>query len=145
MSAVTAVPSWVTPATPALPGRPGASRRTAPASIRRGHLRAVPDLPVLVDAPAPTMHITRRGRLLITLCALLLCLVGGVAGARAAVGGGSAQRYDTVVVQSGQTLSSVAHHAYPQLPIGNAVQRVQAANRLNTLQVFAGEQLRLPR
>ncbi|MBO1755192.1 hypothetical protein [Allobranchiibius sp. CTAmp26] len=156
MSAVTAVPSWVTPAmtgmTPmtvpssrAVPVDPAAPRRTAPASARHGHLRVVPDLPAIHDVPRPAAHITRRGRLAITLCALLLCLTGGVAGARAAMGGAPAPTYDTVVVQSGQTLSQVAHHAYPQMSIGNAVQRVQAANELNTLQVFAGESLRLPR
>ena len=143
MSAVTAVPSWVTPVAPATPASPGAPRRST--STRGGHLRAVPDLPAVADVPRGAVHITRRGRLLITVAALLLCLAGGVAGARAAMGGASAPGYDTVVVQSGQTLTQVAHHAYPQLPIGNAIQRVQAANELNTLQVFAGERLQLPR
>ena len=148
MSAVTAVPSWVTPATPAvsgLPAHPGAPRAASAASSRRSHLRAVPDLPAVADAPRAAVHITRRGRLLVTVGVLLLCLTAGVAGARAAMGAGSAPAYDTVVVQSGQTLTQVAQHAYPQLPVGNAIQRVQAANELNTLQVFAGERLQLPR
>ncbi len=141
MSAVTAVPSWDTPAV--RPGRPGL-RPSGATPGRRDHLCAVPDLPAGAGA-RPTAHITRRGRLVLTTLVMALCLTGGVAGARAAMGGASAPTYDTVVVQSGQTLSQVAHQAYPQLPIDNAIQRVQAANRLNTLQVFAGERLQLPR
>lgn len=141
MSAVTAVPSWDTPAVRT--GHPEL-RRSGAMPGRRDHLRAVPDLPAGAGA-RPTAHITRRGRLLLTTLAMALCLTGGVTGARAAMGGTPAPTYDIVVVQSGQTLSQVAHRAYPRLPVDNAIQRVQSANRLNTLQVFAGERLQLPR
>ena len=50
-----------------------------------------------------------------------------------------------LVVQPGQTLSEVAHQAYPQLPVAEAVVRLQLANDLNTLHVHPGQSLTAPR
>lgn len=142
--------------------------RTPPArrpviDMTRGHLRLVPvggslqpqhalqpqqSLPAVdsLNRSAHTAHITRRGRLLISCSIGLLCVVGLGAGVRVLA---SAQVpvpvFQTVTVQAGQTLSEIAHRAYPDLSVGNAVTRVQLANNLNTSQVFAGEQLRLAR
>ena len=143
MSAVTALPSWVDSAVPATAAATGTP--VGDGALRRGHLRAVPDLPVGAEASRTPVRVTRRGRLVLTTSALLLCLTGVGVGAQAAIGGTSAPAYDTVVVQPGQTLSQIAQRAYPQMSVGNAIQRVQGANRLNGLQVFAGERLQLPR
>lgn len=119
----------------------------------RPHLRLVPDLhptsfPVPV-AGAPTaksatrLRLTRRGVVAIgTVLAAMTALCGVlVAHAIAPAPAGPA----SVVVQSGQTLSEVAHNALPQLPVQEAVVRVQLANDLNSLQVSAGQTLLIPR
>lgn len=139
MSVATAVPRWETP-TP-LPRHP------RPEPTRKRHLHAVPaatGIPAQLDATT-RRRVTRRGRLLLTTTATVFLLASGVVGARGVSGGGPAPTFDTVTVRSGQTLSQVAHHAYPTMSVANAVQRVQAANNLNTNLVFGGELLRLPR
>lgn len=90
-----------------------------------------------------SLRLTRRGRLAITLSAVitiagLLVIAGSAFAATPAPA-------DTVVVQSGQSLSDVAHQALPQLPVREAVARVQWANELNSMQVSAGQSLRIPR
>lgn len=142
MSAITAVPRWESP-TPL-------SRTPRAELVRRRHLHAVPlvsfeSAQARVDAHVARQRVTRRGRLLLTTAATLVLLASSVVGARAAIGGAPAAAFDTVTVQSGQTLSQVAHSAYPDISIANAVQRVQAANNLNTNHVTGGEMLRLPR
>lgn len=138
MSAVTALPRWAPAVAPTSPAGP----RTG--SPRRRHLHAVPT--PLTSEPDVRVRgrITRRGRLVLTILVTSALLTVGVAGARATIGG-TAQAYDTITIEPGQTLSQVAHGAYPGLAVSDAVQRVQAANNLNTVLVFGGEQLRLPR
>lgn len=141
MSAITAVPSWETP-TPL-------SRTPRVGPVRKRHLHAVP---ARTASPAATRHagaarhrVTRKGRLLLTTAATAVLVAASIVGARAAIGGGPGAAFDTVTVQSGQTLSQLAHDAYPGMSVANAVQRVQAANNLNTNHVYGGERLRLPR
>ncbi|MDQ2852039.1 MAG: hypothetical protein M3Y49_15170 [Actinomycetota bacterium] len=139
--------------------------RTPPArrpvtDMTRGHLRLVfaggslqpqhalqaEHLLPAADSLNRSTHITRRGRLLISCSIGLLCVVGLGAGVRVlASAQAPAPVFQTVTVQAGQTLSEIAHRAYPDLAVGNAVTRVQLTNNLNTSQVYAGEQLRLAR
>ncbi len=125
MSAVTAAP-WDVPTQP---------------TVRR--LSLVPALPV---APARSVRggITRRGRLVLTcLVAVVLALLVGAIG-RALLTGSADTSYGQTTVRSGQTLSEVAHRAYPGMYVPDAVQRVQAANSLSSSHVVAGQVLRLP-
>lgn len=141
MSAITAVPRWESP-TRSVRGVQGGH---SGGLVRGRHLQVVPNVPTVASGPVAGHRVTRRGRLLLTTAVTLILLSSGVAGARAAMGGGAAAVYDTVTVQSGQTLSQIAHRAYPEMAVSSAVQRVQAANDLNTSYVFGGELLRLPR
>ena len=50
----------------------------------------------------------------------------------------------STTVQQGQTLSEVAAQQLPQLPIADAVARIQVANDLPTNQVHAGQALLIP-
>lgn len=125
----------------------------APVGLSEGrrHLRAVPTGPsahgggsrVGVRAEPSGLRLTARGRRLLGIVAVVALLVGGGAAARAwASTSGSTER--SVTVHDGETLSGVAHRAYPSLPISNAVTKVALANDLNGLQVVAGQQLTLP-
>lgn len=125
----------------------------APAGLHpaRRHLRAVPTGPrargggnVGVRVEPTGLRITRRGRRLAGLLIAVALLAGGGAAARAwAATPASAPR--EITVQSGQTLSQIAHRAYPSLAVSDAVTKVALANDLSGLQVVAGEQLELPR
>ncbi|WP_186525992.1 LysM peptidoglycan-binding domain-containing protein [Leekyejoonella antrihumi] len=130
MSAITV---WETPAT---------------VTPRRRHLRSMPTgeaaLPCRTYARR-RLRMTRRGRLMITCSILAALLFGGFGVMRAMAAPAGDAALPTVTVTSGQTLSQIAHRALPQLPIDEAVVRVQVLNRMNTLDVHAGQTLRIPR
>ncbi|PWJ24697.1 hypothetical protein ATK17_0797 [Branchiibius hedensis] len=113
---------------------------------RRPDLRLVPDLPASptgVARPAAHLRLTRRGYLAIGVIVVAVTVACGMLIAHAVAPAPTGP--SSVVVQSGQTLSEVAHHALPQLPVQEAVVRVQLANDLNSLQVSAGQTLLIPR
>ncbi len=130
---MTAVPAW---------GGPGMKEP------RRRHLHSVPTgddvMPPSTHSPA-RMRITRRGRLTITLSVLCVLLVGGFAVARAVAAPVDDLPAPTVTVKAGDSLSQVAHQAMPGLPVREAIARIQVENKMNSLQVQAGQVLRIPR
>lgn len=135
MSVMTTVTDWETPVVDL---KAPATRPTL------GHLRLVPEM--CASATSSSVRITRRGRLTMTILVALGCLVGAFMGIRGlAAADASTPVFEIVKVQPGQTLSGIAHQAYPSLPVRDGVARIQLANNLNTNQVFGGEQLRLPR
>jgi len=118
--------------------------QTAPAALRLVASQGVrrPDEHVFRSAVSAT-HLTRRGRLVVTLmatiavAALTLALAGSVDAA-------APQIDHATTVLGGQTLSEVAAAQLPSLPIPDAVARVQLANDLNSSQVHAGQSLLIP-
>lgn len=130
---MSAVAAWEFPQTPKAPRR---------------HLHSVPTGSDVL--PARTVrqarwHITRRGRLTITLSVMIGLLLGGVAVARAVAAPVAGASTPTVTVEAGESLSQVAHEALPKLPVREAVARIQVENDLNSAQVQAGQVLRVPR
>jgi nucleoid-associated protein YgaU len=107
-------------------GRPGASRR----------------------ATAPAARLTRRGRLLVSLVALLLAVAGAVllTGGGAALAGTDrpAVSHRQVTVQPGQTLWQIAERTAPGSDPRETVQRILDLNGLQTSEVQAGTALMLP-
>ncbi|TWE13292.1 hypothetical protein [Rudaeicoccus suwonensis] len=120
---------------------------------RRRHLQSVPTGPAAagrssVARPATTarpIRLTRRARLLLGVvgAAVVCTVVGGSWASLASPGVPAPQQ--TVTVQPGQTLSQIAHEAYPKLSIDDAVARMQIVNQLNSSQVGAGERLIITR
>lgn len=109
----------------------------------RRHLSLVPALPQTGQAGATEgFRLTVRGRRLLVALIMAVLVVGGWGMARAFADAPSAS---DVVVRPGQTLSEIAHDAYPHLPVGEAVVRVQLANDLSSLQVHQGQRLVIPR
>jgi hypothetical protein len=114
-----------------LPGRPV-----------RPSLTSVPCGEAAVARPAAPVRITRAGRLAVTLTvAVALAVLALVL----FPGGASGTFIDhSTTVQSGQTLSEVAARELPQLPVADAVARIQVANDLASAQVHAGQSLLIP-
>ncbi|RNI20305.1 hypothetical protein [Flexivirga caeni] len=118
----------------------------------RRHLRAVPTghdaigggRAVGVRVEAAGLRLTGRGRRVLGALLAGVVLAGGGAAARAWAGTPAAAPA-VVTVEPGQTLSDVAHRAYPSMPVSDAVTKVALANDLNGLFVTAGERLQLPR
>lgn len=99
---------------------------------------------VLVPAPAPepTFHLTRRGRVVVSLLvAMVLTIVALAAGGQLASATGEPR---TVTVTAGQTLSEIADRELPELSIAEGIVEIQLANGLSTDQVHAGQRLLVP-
>ncbi|MEW1955243.1 LysM peptidoglycan-binding domain-containing protein [Terrabacter sp. NPDC080008] len=95
-----------------------------------------------VCGAAPTMRLTRFGRLVRTvLVAGVIAVLGvGLAGQLASASGDAR----TITVHAGQTLSGIAVRELPELSVTDGVVELQVANGLSTSQIHAGQQLVIP-
>ncbi|WP_168581725.1 LysM peptidoglycan-binding domain-containing protein [Gephyromycinifex aptenodytis] len=117
-----------------------AVERVAPQVPQRARLTV---LPPVEEAPLPSLRITRRGRLAMTLLAFgAISLLALVLAARMAAPAPTVEH--VAVIQAGQTLSDVAREELPHLPIGVAVTRIQVANAMNSSSVVQGQSLLIP-
>lgn len=101
--------------------------------------------------PGPP-QLTRRGRLVIALCAAVIASLAGLAlaasasatdhGQRPGGPGGSMAR---VIVQPGQTLWSIAVQAEPRSDPRLVIRQIIAANGLTADSLTAGQRLWVPR
>ena len=120
----------------------------APAPVRvpvrpaRPRLVSVPCPEPAEAVPAGPLTLTRAGRLAITatVAAAVLFLVVALFS-----GGASATVIDhSTTVSTGQTLSEIAVRELPQLPVADAVARLQVANDLTSSDIHAGQTLLIP-
>ena len=131
---MSAAVAWdVTPAPVRMPVRP-----------TRPQLVSVPCGEAVARRPAAPLRLTRAGRLALTLTTATAALVATIA---MVSGGASASGVvidHSTAVRPGQTLSQIAGEQLPQLPVEDAVARIQVANDLTTSQVHAGQTLLIP-
>jgi Tfp pilus assembly protein FimV len=97
-------------------------------------------------ARSTALHLTRRGRLVVVLLALLILVGGTLVATRAAAEGPSSgtqvQRY---VVSPGDTLWQIASGvARPGEDLRNVVQRIELLNNMTSASVIAGQEILLP-
>ena len=96
----------------------------------------------------PGVRLTRRGRLVVFVLALLTVLAVGVAVASASAAGNHAGASDVhvVTVQSGDTLWEIARSAAADAGVhtGEMVQRLEDLNALDDGVVYVGQELRVP-
>lgn len=90
------------------------------------------------------IRLTRRGRVVVVLAAVL-ALLGLGAGGRAAFAGGHGSAAPTVVVAPGDTLWDIAVRAEPRADPRRVVARIVEINGLPDVIVEPGERLELPR
>lgn len=109
---------------------------------RRRHLTLVPSNQPVARVGRDEVRLTMRGRRVLAALVLATLIAAGWGAGRAFASSPSTTQ---LVVQPGQTLSEVAHQAYPQLPVAEAVVRLQLANDLNTQHVHPGQSLTAPR
>jgi len=109
----------------------------------RPQLRLVPTGDDVVAAPRPRVHLTRRGRLAITLAVTTLLAFVAMSFAAAAPAPGPAIDH-TTTVSAGQTLSGIAASQLPQLPVSEGVAQIQLANNLSSADIHAGQTLLIP-
>ncbi|MGA2829340.1 MAG: LysM peptidoglycan-binding domain-containing protein [Streptosporangiaceae bacterium] len=147
-----------------MPSGPGAQRPVRPWADARQSVRPLPSVPVLsgavVTAPGraglrparrPGLRLTRRGRIVLAVLAVLAVCGLFVAGASAAQASGPAAAHgapgtaEQVIVQPGDSLWSIAQSADPNADARAIVQEILQANRLKTVNLTAGQRLWVPR
>ena len=120
------------------PGRPRAGIRVL--AMPAGHA---------AGSVAPRrLRLTRRGRIVVAILAVLAACGLFVAGASAAQASGPASahgRAAQVIVQPGDTLWSIAQSADPNADARAIVQQILQANRLTDPNITAGQRLWVPR
>lgn len=131
-AAASAAPSGTPLASPgSLPGRP--RLRSVPTGCAAGRPRG-PGL-------AP-LRLTRFARLTVTVTTLAVVIALGVGLTSQLASSTPSTR--AVVIEQGQTLSQVALHERPDLPVHDGVVAIQLTNGLSTEQVHAGQRLMVP-
>lgn len=113
-------------------------------ALRRGRAgaRSLHHRPVARTARRErTWRLTRRGRLAVTTTVTLTLLLA-IASVLTVLGPAGAT--SSVVVEPGTTLTEVATEHMPDVPVSEAVVRIQQANRLSTTSVMAGQELVIP-
>ncbi len=129
--------------------RPGRSagealfaRRQAAASVGRSSGRAAERSPRGVRAGGS--RLTRRGRLVVGLLAVIGLLAVFLLGWFAASPAASAPPQRTVTVSAGQTLWQIARRVAPQADPRVTVAQIERLNHLDGAQVHPGQPLRVP-
>ena len=114
----------------------------APAArpARTRHLVSVPTGDAVPAMAKGGLRLTRRGRLSLTIATVALASVTGVGVAF----GGSAPTTERVVVEPGQTLTSIAEAEMDGVATRQAITQIQMANELATSHVHAGQTLVIP-
>ncbi|GAB3111764.1 hypothetical protein GCM10027055_13080 [Janibacter alkaliphilus] len=111
------------------------------AGVRRRHLVSLPTGEQVTPAAAPTVRVTRRGRLVLTSAVLGVALATGAVAAWPA---GATATPEVVTVTEGQTLGEIARAELPDLPMAEAVSALVVANDLGSAHVHAGQELVIP-
>jgi len=101
---------------------------------------------------SPGVRLTRRGRVVLAVCAAAVASLFGLAVASSAQAAGhnvpsgpTEHSVTRIVVQPGQTLWSIALQADPQADPRLVVQQIMTANALPSASVTAGQRLLVPR
>jgi hypothetical protein len=93
------------------------------------------------------LRLTRRGRVVVVLVALVLLVLGFSVGRVSSQAAGNARGHavHTVTVRAGETLWQIARRVSPQSDPRVVVWQLEQVNHLSDGRVLAGQQLVLPR
>ncbi len=131
---------------PVLAPRPVPTSRPVPTPRPVPMSRPVRRRPVVVSPPskpAGVLRLTRRGRLVGLLMIAAIAYGAFGLGRASAAPAALASRPQSVVVQAGDSLWSIAERALPGEDPRDAVAKIESLNRLTSAQVDVGQQLRI--
>lgn len=106
-----------------------------------------PSARVVARRPAPSVRLTRRGRFVVFLFALLVVTAVALslaAGSAASDERGATAAIEVVTVAPGETLWDIAGDVAGAGDVRDVVAEIQRLNDLDASVVYAGQQLRVP-
>jgi hypothetical protein len=109
-----------------------------------------PFTPAATGAPKTRLHLTRRGRFVVTTLAAIPLVAGAAVfainggGAAASAGGDAGGHFSYQVVQSGDSLWSIAERVAPDSDPRDVVARIVSLNQLSTSMVTPGQRVAIP-
>jgi LysM repeat protein len=100
-----------------------------------------------VRAPQPSVRLTRRGRAVVVMAALVLVLLAGFFLGSVAVGtdeAGQAPATEIIMVEPGQSLWSISSELTTEGDVRSTMREIERLNALDTVALSAGQKLRVP-
>ena len=101
----------------------------------------------VAPAPRSSVRLTRRGRAVVVVAALVLVLLAGFFLGSVAVGtdeAGQAPATEIVMVEPGQSLWSIASELTTEGDVRSTMREIERLNALDTVALSAGQKLRVP-
>ncbi len=124
--------------------RPDGARPTGHPGGRPGARLPTPS-PCRDAAPASTLHLTRRGRIVVVVGSMLLIMAGFGLGRASSSSAADTAPATVTVVQPHDTLWSIAERVDPHQDPRITMTKLRAANHLSSFGLQAGQTLTLPR
>lgn len=95
------------------------------------------------------LHLTRRGRVVVTALAAIPVVVGAAlfainGGGAAAIDSGAQTHFSYATVQSGESLWSIAERVAPHADPRDVISEIVALNQLSGTMVVPGERVAIP-
>jgi LysM repeat protein len=100
-----------------------------------------------VRAPQSSVRLTRRGRAVVVMAALVLVLLAGFFLGSVAVGtdeAGQAPATEIIMVEPGQSLWSISSELTTEGDVRSTMREIERLNALDTVALSAGQKLRVP-
>lgn len=110
-------------------------------------LSVTPSLVELVETPTSSVRLTRRGRLVVFVFALILALAVGImlaAGSVATEHPGVPEPTEIVMVGTGDTLWAIAADLADDGDVRAMMRHIEELNALDSSMLVAGQRLRVP-
>jgi LysM repeat protein len=98
-------------------------------------------------APQSSVRLTRRGRAVVVMAALVLVLLAGFFLGSVAVGtdeAGQAPATEIIMVEPGQSLWSISSELTTEGDVRSTIREIERLNALDTVALSAGQKLRVP-
>ena len=98
-------------------------------------------------APQSSVRLTRRGRAVVVMAALVLVLLAGFFLGSVAVGtdeAGQAPATEIIMVEPGQSLWSISSELTTEGDVRSTMREIERLNALDTVALSAGQKLRVP-
>jgi LysM repeat protein len=119
----------------------------SPSFVRTAATAAAPTRTAAGRSSSSSVRLTRRGRAVVVMAALVLVLLAGFFLGSVAVGtdeAGQAPATEIIMVEPGQSLWSISSELTTEGDVRSTMREIERLNALDTVALSAGQKLRVP-